>query len=130
MDVRTKRDADIGSDHQLVMATLQLKMSKKSRTKPTKRFNTNLLQDSNYTTIYRVEIRNRFQGLPIDDDMEVNSRWDRIADTIKGAAESTIGYKKPVKDRWLSDDTKDIMKKRTEASRYSKGRLKNLSYLV
>ena len=122
LDVRTKRNADIGSDHQLVLATFQLKLSRNSRAKPTKRFNTNLLQDDRYTTLYQLEVRNRFHVLPVDDNMDINGQWDRIANTIKEAAESSIGYKKPVKDRWLSGETKDLMKKRTDAGKYRKGR--------
>jgi endonuclease/exonuclease/phosphatase family metal-dependent hydrolase len=45
LDVRTQRGANIGSDHELVLSKLQLKLSRSSRSKPTKRYNTNLLQD-------------------------------------------------------------------------------------
>ena len=122
LDVRTQRGANIGSDHELVLSKLQLKLSRNSRSKPTKRYNTNLLQDKDCTTRYQLEVRNRFEALPTDESLDVNGSWDRISKVLKESAEVTIGFKKPVKDRWISTQTKDLMAKRGKAGAHRKGR--------
>ena len=122
LDVRTQRGADIGSDHELLMAKIKLKLSTKKSVKPTKRYNTNLLQDDRYTTLYQVEIGNKFQSLSSEVHLDVNERWERISSVIKDSAESTIGFKKPVKERWLTNETKKLMKKRALAGKHRKGR--------
>ena len=75
------------------------------------------MQDDSFTTLYQVELKNRFQVLQsnVELDTDVNEQWDRIADVVKNAAESSIGYKKPVKERWLTNETKDLMRKRAMA---------------
>jgi hypothetical protein len=122
LDVRTQRGANIGSDHELVLSKLQLKLSRSSRSKPTKRYNTNLLQDEDHTTRYQLEVSNRFQALPVDVPLDVNGSWDRISKVLKESAEASIGFKKPFKDRWISANTKDLMTKRGKAGKHRKGR--------
>ena len=120
LDVRNQRGANIGSDHELVLAKVQIKLCSSRRQKPTKRFNTNLLQDSEYTTRYQVEICNRFDVLPRDENLDINERWERVSNVIKSSAETSIGFKKPVKDRWLAVETRDLMGKRGEAGKHRK----------
>ena len=45
-----------------------------------------------------------------------------ISNVVKKASETSIGFKKPVKEGWISDASKDLMAKRTKAAQHRKGR--------
>ncbi|VDO51298.1 unnamed protein product [Schistosoma margrebowiei] len=64
-DVRTKRAADIASDHHLVVANLKLKLKKNWTTGQTvlQRFNTAFLQDTDKLEEFKIALNNRFQVL-------------------------------------------------------------------
>ncbi|VDP51778.1 unnamed protein product [Schistosoma margrebowiei] len=64
-DVRTRRGADIASDHQLVVANLKLKLKKNWTSGQTalQRFNTVFLRDTNKINEIKIALNNRFQAL-------------------------------------------------------------------
>ncbi|VDP23779.1 unnamed protein product [Schistosoma margrebowiei] len=64
-DVRTKRGADIASDHHLVVANLKLNLQKNWKTGQTalQRFNTALLRDTDNFNEFKIALNNRFQAL-------------------------------------------------------------------
>ncbi|VDP49108.1 unnamed protein product [Schistosoma curassoni] len=63
--VRTRRGADVASDHHLVVANLKLKLSKNWRTGQIalQRFNTAVLRDTNKFNEFKIALNNRFQAL-------------------------------------------------------------------
>ncbi|VDP87037.1 unnamed protein product [Schistosoma mattheei] len=64
-DVRTRRGADIASDHHLVVANLKLKLEKNWTTGQTtlQRFNTAFLRDTEKLNEFKIALNNRFQAL-------------------------------------------------------------------
>jgi len=117
LDVRTKRSADIGSDHELVLAKVKIKLAAQVKTKPMKKkFFVQRLSDPGTSVLYQTEITNRFAALserPIPTDQEtLDARWNEVKTVISDAAESTIGRKPKPKDCWISEETRGLMKQR------------------
>ncbi|VDP75477.1 unnamed protein product [Schistosoma curassoni] len=63
-DVRTKRGADIASDHHLLVAKMKLKLKKHWTTGRTisQKFNTAFLQDTNKLNEFKIVLSNKFQA--------------------------------------------------------------------
>lgn len=69
-DVRTYRGADINSDHQLVIAKLQLKLRSTRKKSFSRRFNLDKLKLPEVCKRFRLELRNRFETLQEAKDTE------------------------------------------------------------
>ncbi|VDO54149.1 unnamed protein product [Schistosoma margrebowiei] len=65
-DVRTRRGADISSDHHLVVANLKLKLKMNWTSGQTalQRFNTAYFRDTDRLNEFKIALNNRFQALP------------------------------------------------------------------
>ncbi|KAJ4449947.1 hypothetical protein ANN_01354 [Periplaneta americana] len=99
VDIRTFRDADCNSDHYLVIGELRERLSVAKQVEQQvniTKFNILKLKDEEAKQNYQVEISNRFATLESSDEVEkeldVNSVWENIRDSIKIAAEQSIGY--------------------------------------
>ena len=122
LDVRTRRGADIGSDHQLVVSTLKLKLKSKkaNRNLPPKYDIEKLCQQSNEKDDFIFECRNRFTVLQTLADLEneeaensVNTHWKEIKDTLQESANNTLGQGRGVRrKKWLSDETWELIQRR------------------
>ena len=90
-DVRTKPGADCGTDHELLVATMQTKLK---RLKKGERLNAYDCKE--ITPEYRVEIRNRFEVLERDEtETEAeNNLWDKMKGAILETAEKYIPKKR------------------------------------
>ncbi|VDP67096.1 unnamed protein product [Schistosoma curassoni] len=64
-DVRSRRRADIASNHHLVLANLKLKLKKNWTTGQIalQRFNTAFLRDTDKLNEFKIALNNRFQAL-------------------------------------------------------------------
>ncbi|KAJ4445875.1 hypothetical protein ANN_12560 [Periplaneta americana] len=99
VDIRTFRGADCNSDHYLVIGELRERLSVAKRVEQQvniTKFNILKLKDEEAKQNYQVEISNRFATLESSDEVEkeldINSVWENIRDSIKIAAEQSIGY--------------------------------------
>ena len=113
-DVRTKPGADCGTDHELLVATLKIKLKK------LKRGNRLTTYDcKNITHEYKIEIRNRFEILERDEmegEEDTNNLWEKMKGTILQAAEKHIPKKKKTKTTpWLSNVAINIAAERRVA---------------
>ena len=64
---------------------------------------------------YTVEVRNRFEGLDLIDRVP-DELWTEVRDIVQEAAVKTVPKKKKhKKEKWLSEETLQIAKKRREA---------------
>ncbi|XP_068674523.1 uncharacterized protein [Montipora foliosa] len=100
-NVRVFRRADAASDHNLVVATVKLKLRKAMRQEQQRK------QFDKIQKQFVLEVKNRFQVLAgaNEDDTPVETRWNRIKNTFKEAAASTVGYKKKNNKQWLTPET-------------------------
>ena len=117
-DVRTKPGADCGTDHELLVATLQTKLK---RLHKGERLNAYDCKD--ITPEYRLEIRNRFEILERDEaeseaETEENKLWEKMKREILETAEKYIPKKRKGKTTpWLSKEAITIAADRREAKR-------------
>ncbi|VDP37243.1 unnamed protein product [Schistosoma margrebowiei] len=87
-DVRTRRGADIASDHHLVVANLKLKLKKNWTTgqTATQMFNTFFLQDTDRLNEFKIALNNRFQALQ---DL-LKEKETTMEDNWKGIKEASM----------------------------------------
>ncbi|VDP67022.1 unnamed protein product [Schistosoma mattheei] len=86
-DVRTRRGADIASDHHLVVANLKLKLKKHWTTGQTalQRFSTAFLRDTNKINEFKIALNNRLQALQDllnKEDTTMEENWKSIKEAL------------------------------------------------
>jgi len=126
-DVRTRPGADCGTDHEIIVATLQLKLKKLKRGKRLTSFDC-----KGITPEYRVEIMNRFEILERDDTTEeedANKLWTKMKTAIQEAAEKHVPKKTSRKiTPWLSKEAIEVaMERRVAKKEGNRDRVKTLN---
>ena len=112
--VSKNKTGSCGSDHQLLMAKVRLKLKKVGKTARPFRYD---LYQIPYN--YIVEVRNRFKGLDLIDRV-LDELWMEVHDIIEETRNKIIPKKKKCKKaKWLSEEALQIAMKRREAK--SKG---------
>ena len=101
-----------GSDHELLIAKLRLKLNKVEKTTRPFRYDLNHIPFD-----YTVEVRNRFKGL--DQIGRVSDeRWTEDPNIVQETGIKTISKKKKCKKpKWLSEEALQISVKRSEKQR-------------
>ena len=113
---------DCGSDHELLIAKVRLKLMKAGKT--TRPFRYYLNQISND---YTVEVRNRYKGLDLIDRVP-DELWTEVCDIVQKTGIKTIPKKKKCKKaKWLSKEALKIAVKRREVK--SKGEKERYTHL-
>ena len=99
-----------GSDHELLLAKIRLKLKKVGKTIRPFRYDLNQIPYD-----YTVEVRNRFKGLDLIDRVP-EELWTEVHDTVEEAGIKTIPKKEKCKKaKWLSEEALKIAEKRREA---------------
>ncbi|VDP67786.1 unnamed protein product [Schistosoma mattheei] len=85
--VRTRKGADIASDHHLVVANLKLKLKKNWTSGQTaiQRFNTAFLRDTDKLSEFKIAINNRFQAfqdLLEEEKTTMEDKWKGIKEAL------------------------------------------------
>ena len=88
---KTRLEADCGSDHELLIAKLRLKLKKVRKTTRPFRYDLNQIPYD-----YTVEVRNRFKGLDLKDRVP-EELWTEVRDIVQEAGIKTIFKKKNAK---------------------------------
>ena len=105
---RTYRGADIGSDHELVVAKLRLKLDSANTPNVTWRLDVKKLRDESYLKEYWEEVTRRFTGIDMA-QCSVEDCWKSWQDAVKGAVEYTIGPRKKRHRPWISKTAKSLV---------------------
>ena len=101
-DVRACRGADVGSDHTLLVAVVSLKLRRARRgQKREQQFDISKLRDDQIRQAFRRELRNRFQILGEEQEMNIDS----FNQAFKTAGEKVLGFKKKKKEEWIQWET-------------------------
>ena len=87
---KTRLGADCGSDHELRIAKLRLKLKKVGKTTRPFRYDLNQIPND-----YTVKVRNRFKGLDLID--RVPDLQTEVRDTVQETGSKTIPKKKKCK---------------------------------
>ena len=96
---KTRPGADCGSDHELLIAKLRLKLKRVGITTRPFRYDLNQISYE-----YTVEVRNRFKGLDLIDRVP-DELWTEVCDTVQETGIKTIPKEnKCKKAKWLSEE--------------------------
>ena len=112
IDVCAIRGGDIGSDHNLVLCKLRLKLRRTKRETPQRLFNSMKLRDSGTRTAFAIELTNRFQilnELPVDD---LEEHCNKVTDSFTSTSQMILGYKEVARKPWISDQTWQLIEER------------------
>ena len=97
---KTRRGADCGSDHELLITEFRLKLKKVGKTAGRFRYDLNKIPYD-----YTVEVRNRFKGLDLIARVP-DELWNEVPDIVQETGFKTIPKKKKYrKAKWLSDNS-------------------------
>ena len=101
--------AERGTDHNLLIAGVKIKLKRIKRAKQTPRYDV-----ENSGLVFAVEVKNRFNGLQLV-DREPEELWNDIRDTVKETADKRVPKDKRKKvTKWLSDEAVKIADERRE----------------
>ena len=119
---KTRPGAECGSDHELLIAKVRLKLKRVGKTTRPFRYDLNQIPYD-----YTVEVRNRFKGLDLIDRV-LDELWMEVRDTEQETGIKTIPKKKKCKKaKWLSEEALQIAVKREVKSKGEKERYKHLN---
>ena len=115
---KTRPGADCGSDHELLVTKLRLKLKKVGKTTRPFRYNLNQIPYD-----YTVEMRNRFKGLDLIDSM-ADELWVVVHDIVQETGIKTIPMEKKCKKaKWLAGEALQIAVKRRSEKQRRKGKI-------
>ncbi|VDO81147.1 unnamed protein product [Schistosoma margrebowiei] len=96
-DVRTRKGADIASEHHLVVANLKLKLKKNWTIGQTaiQRFNTAFLRDTDKLNEFKIALNNRFQALHdlLKGETTMEDNWKSIKEALTSTCQEVLGLK-------------------------------------
>ncbi|VDO87827.1 unnamed protein product [Schistosoma curassoni] len=135
--MRTKRGADIASDHHLLITKVKLKLKKHCTTGQTisQKFNTAYLRDTNKLNKFKIVLSNKFQAfhdLLNGEGNNMKSNWKGTKEPITSTCHEILGHKNHYHKEWVTIDTLDKIQERrnkkaainTSRTRASKARHK------
>ena len=115
--MKTRPEADCGTDHELLIAKFRLKLKKVGNTAGPFRYDLNQIPYD-----YIVEVMNRFKGLDLE-DRGSEELWTEVHDIVQEAVSKTITKENKCKKvRWLSEMALQIDEERQKAKSREKGK--------
>jgi hypothetical protein len=115
-NARAYPSADIGSDHQLLIANLKLKLKRYKVTQPMKRFDIAKLKDPQVSQMYEITIGGKFAALLENEQAEevgVEGTRTAIKAAFNNTSMDTLGVVKSQRtNQWLSDRTRQLADER------------------
>ncbi|GFR77600.1 RNA-directed DNA polymerase from mobile element jockey-like [Elysia marginata] len=111
---RTYPGADIGSDHDLVLATFKLKLNSERKAKsPRLHFDLEKLKDPNISETFRAQIGGKFAALTLIDN-DVDTMANSLKEVLVSTAEEVLGMKRRTIQPWVTNEVLDLCDKRRE----------------
>jgi hypothetical protein len=127
MDVRVMRGADVGSDHQMVLAVVKLKLRKAGGQRQGRQaFDIEKLKNIQTRNTFVLKLKNKFQALSeMEDTMEqdqqdqqdqqnVNTRWQQVKTAYLQASQECLGPRDIKKKEWITANTWQVINTRRE----------------
>ena len=120
LDAKTRPSADCGSDHQLLVARMKIKLKAKGKREAVIRYDMQRIPDT-----FRTEIKNKFAPLAeMAEEMNTPEElWEKMATAMTETAKNHVPKKKKRKKPWLTMDTIAIAERRREAKSSGNQRL-------
>ena len=120
---KTYPGADIGSEHNPVVATVKINLKRIKKKVNMEQFNLYMLKDEQMRQQYAVEVNNIFDCLEHEvteqeyENDRIDILWTKIKESIHKAAHSILPkIVKKNKTAWINTDILDIMEKRKRAN--------------
>ncbi|XP_065355591.1 uncharacterized protein LOC135950029 [Calliphora vicina] len=113
-DVRVKRSADIGSDHHLVVAVLQMKVCAIRNVHPqlsTRKFEVAKLKTPSYLHAVENDF-NRLIDQVFNPNDGVEQRWNQIKENLLRTCEQILGQDPKGRKEWMSSQTWSLIEER------------------
>ena len=122
MNCRTYPEADCDTDHQLLVATVKVRLAKRQRQHSILPLNLEELKEEKAVQ-FGAEVSNRFTALEAaHDEVTPEDLWKGTKTVLLEVARETIGsIKSQKKKKWISDDIYAVIRAKREA----KGKDKN-----
>ncbi|XP_076436542.1 uncharacterized protein LOC143276040 [Babylonia areolata] len=113
-NTRTFPGADIGSDHDLVLATFKLKLKcKRCPRNPRIRFDLEKLKDPEIADVFQAQVGGKFAALNLM-DIDVDTLANNIKEVLTTTAEQVVGKKRKRIQPWVTNEVLDLCGKRRE----------------
>ena len=113
-NTRTFPGADIGSDHDLVMATFKLKLDSKRRPKSSRIcFDLDKLKDPQIAEVFQAQVGGKFAALNII-DCDIDTLSNNIKETLITTADEVLGKKRKKIKPWVTNEVLDLCDNRRE----------------
>ena len=113
-DVRTRRGADVGSDHVLLVAKIQLSLRSRPRTEGRRKLDVGRLKCEEKAEEFKLKVSNRFEVLEDKEVEDIDEYWMELRDTLKEASEEVLGYGGRKKEEWMSEGSWEKLGQRKE----------------
>ena len=119
LDSRSFPSAEAGSDHQLVMCKMRLKLKclRGSNNQLTRKHDISKLKDQKVLERYQQELANKLSPMTTDMHQTLNQQAESFSSIIKSAADNILGFARSRKKPWISDSTLDITNQRCVCKR-------------
>ncbi|XP_076438321.1 uncharacterized protein LOC143277407 [Babylonia areolata] len=109
---RTYPGADIGSDHDLVLLTMKMKLKKKHQAvQPRIKFDLEKLKDPEIEEVFQAQLGGRFAALSLLDN-NINDLTNTFNEAVRETAEEVLGRQRKKHQPWISNDILDLCDKR------------------
>ncbi|GFR63669.1 RNA-directed DNA polymerase from mobile element jockey-like [Elysia marginata] len=105
---RTYPGEDIGSDHDLVLATFKVKLNSKRKAKsPRLHFDLEKLKNPSISKTFRAQIGGKFAALTLIDNY-VNTMANSLKEVLVSTAEEVLGRKRRTIQTWITNEVLDL----------------------
>ena len=116
VNTKTLPGADCGSDNELLMMSMRVKIKKTKAAKHPIRYDMMHIPEQ-----FNVDIKHRFAALiPIVDEMTPNELWEKIKITTAKVAKEKLSRKRFRKKQWISEETLDLIDERRNMKAHGK----------
>jgi exonuclease III len=123
---RSFPSADIGSDHQLVMANIKLKLRTNRPPIRTKKIDIDKLKTDSIRLVYEQKLEEKWLLALTEDTEDIHTEWRKIRDIIKETSEDVLDTKIRMKQKWMvirryswTAEGKKIIQKQTISASYN-----------
>ncbi|VDO61954.1 unnamed protein product [Schistosoma curassoni] len=120
-DVRTRRGADIASNHYLVVEKMKLKLKKHRTTgeTTTQGLNTVFIRDTDKLNKFKITLNSRFQALQDlleEEKGTMEDNWKEIKKALTSMCQEGLGHKKHHHKGWISIETLNKTRERKKTN--------------
>ena len=114
-DVKVMRGATVGSDHNLLLGKIKLKLKRnwKDKTQNRQKFNTTLLKNPAKKEEFQIALQNRFQVLEdLPEDTTVEEKWGIFKEATTATCKEVLGIRNYCHKDWISPETIQSLEER------------------